>query len=103
MGRLFWKFFLLLWLAQVVTAFGVGIAIWLLHQERDDEPFAHMPPPSRVEGPGPTALPRMDSSGAEQRTDPPPGPPPHRHTPSPPLLPLGAGSLVSLLFATLLA
>lgn len=29
MGRLFWKFFIFFWLAQVTTIIGVGIAMWL--------------------------------------------------------------------------
>lgn len=31
MGRLFWKFFLFLWLAQLTTVAGVATAIWLSH------------------------------------------------------------------------
>lgn len=30
MGRLFWKFFFFLWLAQLTTAIGVGVAMWLI-------------------------------------------------------------------------
>nr|WP_294863993.1 hypothetical protein [uncultured Pseudogulbenkiania sp.] len=32
MGRLLWKLFLILWLAQITTALGVGVALSLRHQ-----------------------------------------------------------------------
>ncbi|WP_137009660.1 sensor histidine kinase [Aquitalea aquatilis] len=32
MGRLFWKLFLILWLAQISTVFGVGAVFWLRHR-----------------------------------------------------------------------
>ena len=32
MGRLFWKLFLILWLAQICTVFGVGTVFWLRHR-----------------------------------------------------------------------
>lgn len=35
MGRLFWKFFFFFWLAQFVTALGVGVAIWLKNHEQE--------------------------------------------------------------------
>ena len=87
MGRLFWKFFLIFWLAQVVTSVGVGLAIWL---ER---------PP---QGPGAGAF-------GGPPPPPPPGfggpdwPPPPPHRLPPPMLPILAGSIVSLFFAALLA
>jgi signal transduction histidine kinase len=86
MGRLFWKFFLIFWLAQVVTSIGVGVAIWLEHPARGTptEMFPGGPPPP----PGFNPADR---------------PPPPRPGPLPPLLPLFAGSVVSLLFAALLA
>jgi len=82
MGRLFWKFFHFLWLAQVVTSVGVGLAIWLSHPHRDW-------PPS----PPPTYDHRLPP-GVEQRP-----PPPMRGL----VIPIVAGSLVSLVFAALLA
>ena len=33
MGRLFWKFFAMLWLAQVLTSIGVGLIIWMSHPD----------------------------------------------------------------------
>lgn len=35
MGRLFWKFFFFFWLAQFVTSFGVGLAIWLKNHDAE--------------------------------------------------------------------
>lgn len=92
MGRLFWKFFFFFWLAQLVTSIGVGVAMWLLRPE-------HAPPGM---GPPPPGM-HVDDTDREHRP-PPPGPPPHRK-PSllPPLMPILAGSAVSLLFAALLA
>ncbi|BAO28306.1 HAMP domain-containing sensor histidine kinase [Sulfuritalea hydrogenivorans] len=92
MGRLFWKFFFIFWLAQVVTSVGVGVAIWL---ERPAHmpgagAFAEGPPPPRFGGPDhPPPLPDR--------------PPPPPHYLSLPLLPILAGCVVSLLFAALLA
>jgi len=88
MGRLFWKFFLFFWLAQVVTAAGVGITVWLEHSGDqsgirffDGEP----PPPPKFRG-----------------ADRPLHPPGLSHSP-PPLGPILAGSLASLFFAAFLA
>ncbi len=37
MGRLFWKFFFFIWLAQLTTIWGVGSAIWLIrHNENQN-------------------------------------------------------------------
>ena len=95
MGRLFWKFFLIFWLAQFITAAGVGAAIWMEHSaDRSDTGFAD---PGR-----PPPLP--PDFNVANRLPPPPGfgpPPPHRRPL--PLAPVVAGSLVSLIFAALLA
>jgi two-component system OmpR family sensor kinase len=32
MGRLFWKLFLILWLAQICTVVGVGAVFWIKHR-----------------------------------------------------------------------
>ncbi|AUH50265.1 two-component sensor histidine kinase [Chromobacterium sp. ATCC 53434] len=93
MGRLFWKFFLFLWLAQLLTMFGVAGAVWLSHPERPSAAIAGGPPPEFAPGGRPPF-------------DHPPGPPRHGPPPVvPPMLawPLLAGSMVSLLFAALLA
>lgn len=91
MGRLFWKFFFIFWLAQVVTSFGVGLAIWTLRNERAQMLAA------------PVAAEPSPLSPAPGRSDMPP-PRHHRHNGfMPPLLPIFAGSVVSLVFAALLA
>lgn len=104
MGRLFWKFFLFFWLAQVVTSAGVGIAIWLNHSDHLGAPgaFGVPPPPPEFRGMDPRFAPEFPGGDPGK----PPSlyagePPPHR-LPMP-LLPILAGSFVSLLFAGLLA
>jgi signal transduction histidine kinase len=82
MGRLFWKFFIFFWLAQVVTSVGVGLAIWLTHPHRDGPP----PPPHEFRPP------------PDGEWPPPPSP-----LMRGPVMPILAGSVVSLLFAALLA
>jgi signal transduction histidine kinase len=96
MGRLFWKFFLIFWLAQVVTAVGVGIAVWLAHPAFGPAPaaFGGGSPPAMLNESGPSSLSKPLSHAVE--------PPPH-HLPPPPTVPFLAGSIVSLLFAALLA
>jgi len=90
MGRLFWKFFLILVLVQFVTAIGVGLAIWSLHTDRSPE-LAWSP-----EGP-----PHASNLFVHEPRQPPfDQPPPHL---PPPLIPLIAGVMVSFLFAWLLA
>lgn len=91
MGRLFWKFFFFFWLAQLVTLVGVGVTIWVSHV---DERAAQADP----RPPRPPGAPEPPPPGA-QEGGPPRPPPPWM----PPLMPLVAGSLVSLLFAALLA
>lgn len=89
LGRLFWKFFLMFWLAQLVTVLGVSLMIWAMHQE----PPALFPPPAKV------------SPQETFRSSRPPPPWP-RHPPRPVLpllLPMATGSIVSLVFAWLLA
>lgn len=47
MGRLFWKFFLSIWLAQVTAMLGIGAAFWLIRQS---EQFRqHSRPPHMLE------------------------------------------------------
>jgi two-component system OmpR family sensor kinase len=95
MGRLFWKFFFFFWLAQVVTAVGVGVAVWLIHPGSgpgsvviDGGP---PPPPPWLSG--------TDHVPLGQQTS---NPRPPFDLPGP-LLPIIAGSLASLIFAALLA
>lgn len=92
MGRLFWKFFIFFWLAQVTTVIGVGMAMWL-HSPEMAQFHAHPPAPGEVEF---SPLAYLPPDGHME-------PPPHDRGILPPLMPLLAGSLVSLVFAALLA
>ena len=115
MGRLFWKFFAIFWLAQVVTSLGVGGAIWLIRHERANEgppPPGFYPPgrPGFPDGGGRPPPPDARFGGSPDRmAGPPPasGARPGGHPRHPlwqvPVLPLLAGAIVSLLFAALLA
>ncbi len=99
MGRLFWKFFLIFWLAQVVSAASVGVAIMLEHSQAGQPgQLGGVPPPRFQDGPMPPPPPDAFGRGA-----PPPPPPPPRDSLLPPLPILVAGGAVSLVFAALLA
>jgi signal transduction histidine kinase len=96
MGRLFWKFFFIFWVAQVVTSIGVGFAVWASRPQQIIEsgheiqmrPPAHpMPPASML--PHPFGPPPPESQQARGFL--------------PPLIPMLAGSAISLIFAWLLA
>jgi signal transduction histidine kinase len=112
-GRLFWKFFLIFWLAQVFTSFGVGFAVWALRPELQVfVPPMQASPPERQRMPAPDGRADRLPPAPDARFDmPPPLPagidvqrPPLRPDGIfPPLLPVFAGSLVSLIFAALLA
>ncbi|MFO1414717.1 MAG: ATP-binding protein [Burkholderiales bacterium] len=98
MGRLFWKFFAVFMLAQVLTVAGVSTAIWLRHRDAPaGAAFAPGPPPPMHAAPpdGPPGPPPPR----------PPGPPDHRGPPGLafPVEPLAAGILASLVVAALLA
>jgi signal transduction histidine kinase len=100
LGRLFWKFFFLFWLAQVLTSVGVGVSIWVLRPESSNA--AQISP----------SAPIWREPGTPPRPPRPPraGPMPHaqhgwafmRPLRSP-WIPLLAGAVVSLLFAAWLA
>ena len=106
MGRLFWKFFLFIWLAQMVGIIGVGTYFWY---ERNLSPhFAEGPPFDRPEGAGARTPPppgfaepsRLGGAGADD------GRPPlrnHRRERGLPVVPLLSGLMVSLLSALALA
>ncbi|MFA6013471.1 MAG: ATP-binding protein [Gallionellaceae bacterium] len=98
MGRLFWKFFIFFWLAQVTTFIGVGVAMWL-HSSGMEQFRA--PPPSGVAAAASTLL--LSPPPAYPRLDGRMEPPPHARGMSPPVMPLLAGGVVSLFFAALLA
>lgn len=108
LGRLFWKFLVFFFLAQMTAVLGIGLAIWATHSERDFPPPPHAVPgtarpteESRRWHPPPPFPPESDPD-ALKRPPPPPMPPPPRG-PKPPLFHLLAGAVVSLIFAALLA
>lgn len=105
LGRLFWKFFFFFWLAQLVTSVGVGISIWLLrpeiHWELPEPPGEGRPPDNFPGMGGPP--PQADMAGAVAGPPAPRPGPPRQRSLLPPLMPILAGSIVSLLFAALLA
>ena len=97
-GRLFWKILFFFFLAQATTVIGTGLAIWATMPEMDGFP----PPPAAMGSPSPGSFRDLSppSTGAHFPESPGRPPPPG---PRLPLLHLLAGSLVSLVFATLLA
>ena len=87
MGRLFWKFFLFIWLAQMAAIVGVGTYFWFERQQGE--------PPSAT---APTFVGPPDG-GAR------PPPPPHMrsHRPRLPMVPILSALIVSLVSAFALA
>ncbi len=86
MGRLFWKFFLFIWLAQMAGIVGVGTYFWFERQQAE---------------PAGAARPFAGRPGDDARP-----PPPHLRTPHRPRLPVApllSGLLVSLFSALALA
>lgn len=108
MGRLFWKFFIIFWLAQFVASTSVGVMIWLDHRANgvDSGIFTGTPPPPGFAGDRPPPG-RPEPGFATDRQAATPATPDRRQPPpgrlAPPLVPILAGSLVSLVFAALLA
>lgn len=97
-GRLFWKILVFFFLAQATTVIGTGLAIWTTMPEMEGFP----PPPAAMDSPAPGSLRDIPPPPGRARFQESPGRPP---PPGPrlPLLHLLAGSIVSLVFATLLA
>lgn len=93
MGRLFWKFFFFIWLAQLTTIVGVSTTFWLEHRALDQRMAAINRPPGFLPGPPPDGR-HLPGGGRSGR---PPGE--HRL----PVVPLIAAMLASLIFAALLA
>lgn len=102
MGRLFWKFFIFIWLVQLVGMLGVGVSFWLRDQARAEQAIEQragrdsMPP----EPPGSPPHRRPPPGGMHGPGQPPP--PPHPSLLPPPEL-VVANLLVGLLSAALLA
>ncbi len=113
MGRLFWKFFAVFMLAQVLTVAGVSTAIWLRHRDSSErQELAHGPRPALPPDVATGTVPLPDG---EPGTAPPPdrrpgspGPPPPGKGGGPmrpvfPIEPLFGGLAAALAFAALLA
>ena len=105
MGRLFWKFFLFIWLAQLVGIVGVGTYFWY---ERNQAPqFTEGPPPDPPDDERRPPPPRFaDAPHLAPRMDggPPPAPPrDNRRNRGLPMVPMLSGLLVSLFSALALA
>ncbi len=96
LGRLFWKFLVFFFLAQMTAVLGVGLAIWATMPDHLPGPpgFASAPSKASAPRPAPPGFP-FDDRGVRR--------PPPRPGPGLPLVHLAAGACVSLLFATLLA
>lgn len=105
LGRLFWKFLIFFFLAQMTAVLGVGLTIWATHADQDKGS-----PPAFVDSRPSDAFqqfapPPPLMSEAERVQPPPPRklPPQEPRGPKPPTIHLLAGALVSLIFAALLA
>jgi signal transduction histidine kinase len=114
-GRLFWKFFAFVWLAQFAGIFAIASIYWLTEVRVEGEPHDRVPH-DRVDAPSPLA-----QSQSHDRAPPPPsgerGPPPPDHFPPsdrlrppgpplrgpPPLVPTLMTLMVSLAAALALA
>jgi signal transduction histidine kinase len=98
-GRLFWKFFLFIWLGQVAAVIGTGTFFWLERQQPNamGEPHFAPPPPQFRDHPPPPM--EFDRGGPPHR------PPPGGKQPGGPLpmFPMLAGLIASLLCAAGLA
>lgn len=97
MGRLFWKFFFFIWLAQLTTIAAVSTTFWLGHRAQEERlaQLVRNPPPSPELRPDGRPFP----PGRFLR----PGGPPRPGFPFVPVVPLVATLLASLIFAALLA
>lgn len=108
LGRLFWKFFLFIYLAQLTVIVAVTALFWLQRQS-EEQRWHQLPHEHRVQCPdGSTVvIPRLGHPPPERPE--PDGPGPHgfggpHHPPHPlPWIPVISSLLVSLAFAALLA
>lgn len=109
MGRLFWKFFAVLFLAQMTAIVGVGALFALHNNERFEVRFEERGDATHPPAPPPDFFPREPGEAGV-----PPGPLRHHEHPGPPptgrmhifgmpTVPLASGFAASLIFAALLA
>ena len=103
MGRLFWKFFLFIWLGQMAAVLGTSALFWAERQQFQARMQAegYASPPHFADRPPPA----FDRPPPGHRPDsPPPGPPRHGAGPGGlPIFPMLAGFLASLICAAGLA
>lgn len=97
MGRLFWKFFFFIWLAQLTSILAVSATFWLEQRAHVARMASREPGMSRA--PGFRLDRRPPPPGSLAR----PGGPPGRGESRLPVVPLVAALLCSLIFAALLA
>lgn len=96
MGRLYWKFFIFFFLAQLTSVMGVGIAVSIEHEREDiqRQNFMQLKPQAmQTQG-----IQAQDKHLAQR-------PPPDLHRPKHffPLIPILIGALASFIFAAMLA
>ena len=116
MGRLFWKFFFFIWLAQLTAIAGISTTLWLKHMSDDGAAAMHgerdeLAPPPRHAEPSPTTRSFRDGEAAGAYSSMPPPRPrafgeglrPEHEQNSRAIIPMLVGLLASLLFAALLA
>jgi len=103
-GRLFWKFFLFIWLGQMAAVLGIGALFWVERQQFEERVASQGRMPPGVFGPDfrDRPPPAFERGEANDHPRPPPGGrPPGRDRL--PLLPMFVGLLASLLCAAGLA
>ncbi|MBI3729443.1 MAG: HAMP domain-containing protein [Burkholderiales bacterium] len=120
MGRLFWKFFFFIWLAQLTAIAGISITLWIKHSNEDmakslaGEPAAGKPPHEDWRGagpgPGPGTRPDFPDGARPDRPSGEPGQapmgmrkPPREGADSRAFIPMVGALFASLLFAALMA
>jgi len=97
MGRLFWKFFLFIWLGQMAAVVGTGTFFWFERQQHIDARMMADQPPYHEHRPPPMG---SDPSDPDHRPPPPEGKLPDGPLP---IFPIIAGLITSLLCAAGLA
>ena len=105
MGRLFWKFFIFIWLGQMAAVFGTGALFWVERQQFQERMANGEKLPPEVFGPAFRDRPPPPFERGEPHEYPRPPPPGGWPPGGPrlPLLPMLAGLLASLLCAAGLA
>ena len=105
MGRLFWKFFIFIWLGQMAAVFGTGALFWIERQQFQERMANGEKLPPEAFGPAFRDRPPPPFERGEPQEYPRPPPPGGWPPGGPrlPLLPMLAGLLASLLCAAGLA